>query len=109
MSAAVPPPLEKAEGADAALSMILPVNRSGWAVAAGYLALLSVLCLPAPFALFCGIMALRDLKRRPHLQGAGRAWFGILLGGLVTLMMLAFGLLHVIAGLFALAVGAGGP
>ncbi|MFM9001176.1 MAG: DUF4190 domain-containing protein [Opitutia bacterium] len=108
MSAAVPPPLEKAEGA-AALSLILPINRSGWAVAAGYLALLSVLCLPAPFALFCGIMALRDLKRRPHLQGAGRAWFGILLGGLITLMMLAFGLLFLTSDLFALAVGAGGP
>jgi len=71
-----------------ALSMVLPINRSGWAIAAGYLALFSVLCLPAPFALFCGIMALRDLKRQPHLQGAGRAWFGIVMGSLGTVLLL---------------------
>ena len=30
-------------------------------------------------------MALRDLKRQPHLQGAGRAWFGIVMGANGTL------------------------
>ena len=83
----VPPPVPPAP-VDHALSMVLPINRSGWAIAAGYLALFSVLCLPAPFALFCGIMALRDLKRQPHLQGAGRAWFGIVMGAIGTLLLL---------------------
>ena len=83
----VPPPVPPAP-VDYALSMVLPINRSGWAIAAGYLALFSVLCLPAPFALFCGIMALRDLKRQPHLQGAGRAWFGIVMGAIGTLLLL---------------------
>jgi len=31
--------------------------RSVWAIAAGYLGLLSVLCLPAPLALLAGIIA----------------------------------------------------
>ena len=83
----VPPPVPPAP-VNQALSMVLPINRSVWAIAAGYLALFSVLCLPAPFALFCGIMALRDLKRQPHLQGAGRAWFGIVMGSLGTVLLL---------------------
>jgi hypothetical protein len=33
-------------------------------------------------------MALRDLKRHPHLQGAGRAWFGIIMGSLGTVLLL---------------------
>ena len=81
-----PPPMPSAP-VDPALSMVLPINRSGWAIAAGYLALFSVCCLPAPFALFCGIKALRDLKRQPHLQGAGRAWFGIIMGSLFTVLL----------------------
>lgn len=98
----VPPPVPPAP-VDYALSMVLPINRSGWAIAAGYLALFSVLCLPAPFALFCGIMALRDLKRQPHLQGAGRAWFGIVMGAIGTLLLLLM-----LASLAFAAVGAGG-
>ena len=98
----VPPPVPPAP-VDHALSMVLPINRSGWAIAAGYLALFSVLCLPAPFALFCGIMALRDLKRQPHLQGAGRAWFGIVMGAIGTLLLLLM-----LASLAFAAVVAGG-
>ena len=81
-----PPPVPTL--VDPALSMVIPINRSGWAIAAGYLALVSVLCVPAPLALFCGIMALRDLKRQPHLQGAGRAWFGVIMGSLGTVLLL---------------------
>jgi hypothetical protein len=81
-----PPPVPTP--VDPALSMVIPINRSGWAIAAGYLALVSVLCVPAPLALFCGIMALRDLKRQPHLQGAGRAWFGVIMGSLGTVLLL---------------------
>ncbi len=88
-SLGTPPPVPTP--VDPVLSMVIPINRSGWAIAAGYLALGSVLCVPAPIALFCGIMALRDLKRHPHLQGAGRAWFGIIMGSLGTvLLLLAF-------------------
>jgi hypothetical protein len=85
-SLGTPPPVPTP--VDPVLSMLIPINRSGWAIAAGYLALGSVLCVPAPIALFCGIMALRDLKRHPHLQGAGRAWFGIIMGSLGTVLLL---------------------
>lgn len=44
-------------GDDPLLRWLLPVGRSGWAIAAGYLAFFSVLLLPAPFALATGIVS----------------------------------------------------
>ncbi len=69
---------------------LLPVGRSGWAIAAGYLALFSVLLIPAPIALFCGIMALRDIAQHPEKTGKPRAWFGIIMG---VVMMTLFAIL----------------
>lgn len=66
---------------------IVPVGRSGWAIAAGYLALCSILLVFAPFALACGIMGLRSIKKNPGLGGKGRAWFGIIMGGAVTALI----------------------
>jgi hypothetical protein len=68
------------------LEGIAPVNTSIWAIAAGYLGLFSVLGLPAPFALVCGIVALRKLKAAPGLRGKVRAWLGIILGALCTVL-----------------------
>ena len=48
---------------DPAMRMILPIGRSGWAIAAGYLGLVSVLLLPAPFALATGIYAISEIRR----------------------------------------------
>lgn len=79
-------------GDDAMMRALLPVGRSGWAIAAGYLGLFSLLVLPAPFALLCGILAVRDIRRDPKKHGMGRAVFGIVLGGLGT-AVLAFILL----------------
>ncbi|MEO8373489.1 MAG: DUF4190 domain-containing protein [Candidatus Solibacter sp.] len=73
---------------DAAMRAILPVGRSGWAIAAGYLALFSILLLPAPFALACGLMAMRAIRRNPAKHGMGRAIFGIVMGTLGTLAFL---------------------
>ena len=53
-------------------AQVLPVGRSGWAVAAGYAGLFSVLCFPAPLALLLGIVAIRDIRRHP----TGTAWAG---------------------------------
>ncbi len=61
---------------------ILPIGRSGWAIAAGYLGLFAILVLPAPFALGCGILGLRDIARNPRKLGKPRAIFGIITGGL---------------------------
>jgi len=75
-------------GQNAGIRMLIPVGRSGWAIAAGYLGLLSVLGIFGPFAIICGIMALREMKRTPSLHGAGRAWFGIIMGALGCVLLL---------------------
>ena len=75
-------------GQDPAMRMLIPVGLSGWAIAAGYLALFSVLCVPAPFALLTGILAVREMKRNPKKHGMGRAVFGIVMGGIGTAIML---------------------
>jgi hypothetical protein len=74
---------------DAAMRMLLPVGRSGWAIAAGYLGLFAVLLLPAPFALAAGLMAVRDIRANPAKLGMGRAVFGIVMGALGSLVLLA--------------------
>lgn len=78
-------------GEDPMMRMIIPVGRSVWAIVAGYLGLLSVLLIPAPFALAAGIMAIYDMKKNPKKHGMGRAIFGIvmgLLGCIVGLLVL---------------------
>ena len=84
----VPPkPSSSSSESDAVMKMILPVGRSGWAIAAGYFGLFSVLCLPAPLALFTGVMALLDIKKNPDKGGKGRAIFGIVMGTIGTLSL----------------------
>jgi Domain of unknown function (DUF4190)/Protein of unknown function (DUF2510) len=65
------------------LDYILPVNRDGFAIASGYLALFSL--IPNPLtsipAIVCGWVALRRMPTTGKL-GRGRAWFGIIVGGL---------------------------
>ena len=73
-------------GADPALRLILPVGRSIFAVIAGYLGLFSVLGVFAPFALLCGVLAIVEMRRHPDRHGMGRAIFGIVMGGVFTLL-----------------------
>jgi hypothetical protein len=68
--------------------LLIPVGLSGWAIASGYLALISVLCVPAPFALLTGILAIREMKRNPKKHGMGRAIFGLVMGGIGTVCLL---------------------
>jgi hypothetical protein len=81
-----------APGDDRAMRAILPVGRSGWAIAAGYLAFFSVLLLPAPFALICGVLAMREIRRDPSKHGMGRAVFGVVMGalGVAAILYLAW-------------------
>ncbi len=79
-------------GQDAGLRMILPVGRSGWAIAAGYLGLFGLLIVPAPLALIFAIIAILDIRKhrndpRPK-YGMGRAVFGLVIGVLGTLWLL---------------------
>ena len=74
---------------DPSLAAVLPIGRSYLAIAAGYLGLLSPLIIFAPFALICGILALMEMNKNPELKGAGRAWLGIIMGGLCSLGLVA--------------------
>ncbi len=75
-------------GDSAAIRMLIPVGRSGLAIAAGYAGLISVLVFPAPIAIILGILAIRDLNRHPEKHGMGRAIFGLVMGVLVILSFL---------------------
>src|SRR5687768_17584095 len=74
-------------GDDAGMRWLIPVGRSGWAIAAGYLGLFSFLVLPAPIALVVSIIAIRDIRAHPHRHGMGRAIFGLVMGILGTLWL----------------------
>jgi hypothetical protein len=91
-------------GADAGMRMLLPVGRSGWAIAAGYLGLFSLFggCV-GPIAIVISIIAIRDIKTHPDRHGMGRAIFGLVLG-IVGTIMLAL----ILIGMFADASGRGG-
>ncbi|HET6881553.1 MAG TPA: DUF4190 domain-containing protein [Pirellulales bacterium] len=78
---APPPPQPMHDlGEDAAVRMLLPVGRSGWAIAAGYAGLFAVVCFPAPLAILLGAIAIVHLRRNPKLHGWGRAIFGLVMG-----------------------------
>ncbi len=72
--------------------MLLPVGRSGFAIAAGYLALFSVLIIPAPFALLFGLLAIHDIRKSKDKietkHGMGRAIFGIVMGTLGSVILI---------------------
>ena len=74
----------------ATMRMVLPVGRSGWAIASGYLGLFSVIVFFAPFALLTGILALADIGKHPDKHGKGRAIFGIAMGTLGSIGLIAF-------------------
>jgi hypothetical protein len=74
-------------GQDAGVRWLLPVGRSGWAIAAGYLGLFCILLVPGPFALACAVIAIRDIRKHPERHGMGRATFGLVMGILGTAVL----------------------
>jgi len=89
-------PAPRRMGDDPMMRAILPVGRSGWAIAAGYLGLFAVLVLPAPFALAVGIRAVVDIKHSPDKHGMGRAVFGIVMGAVFSALLVVL----IVAGQF---------
>jgi len=83
-------------GFDPVVRWLVPVDRSGWSLAAGYLGLLSVLPFFGIAAVITGVLGLRSSKRNPKLGGRGRAVFGIVMGTLFTLGYLSLVVLLVI-------------
>lgn len=81
------PVVEKAITAeDVAVGLVIPHKVSGLALAAGYVGLVSLCLVPAPFAILLGILALCDLRKHPGKQGYGRAIFAIVMGTLALIM-----------------------
>jgi hypothetical protein len=74
------------------MRILLPVGRSAWAIAAGYLGLISITLIPAPLALIASIIAIRRIKASRStpkpLYGMGRAIFGLIAGTLGTAALL---------------------
>ncbi|HEX8076165.1 MAG TPA: DUF4190 domain-containing protein [Chthoniobacterales bacterium] len=74
------------------MRLLLPVGRSGWAIAAGYLGLFGLLVVPAPLALIVSIVAILDIQRSKSSSrqkyGMGRAIFGLVVGILGTAILL---------------------
>lgn len=76
--------------ADGAVKYLIPIGRSGLAIAAGYAGLFCLLILPGPIAMVLGVLAIMDLRKHPNKLGRGRAWFG-LIAGVIASALLAFG------------------
>lgn len=78
------------------MRMLMPVGRSGWAIAAGYAGLFSFILIGAPFALIFGILGIREIRKSRSTDqpkfGMGRAIFGIVMGALVCLLALWAGI-----------------
>jgi hypothetical protein len=81
---------------DPAMRILLPIGRSPLAIAAGYAGLFAVIPFFAPIALVLGILAIRHIRRNPELHGLGRAWFGLVMG-VVGTMLLALVIVAMIA------------
>lgn len=82
---------------DAGMRMLLPVGRSGWAIAAGYAGLFSLLFFFAPIALILGIIGIFDIKKNPQKHGMGRCIFAVIMGALFTIPFVLF-LVAMVAG-----------
>jgi hypothetical protein len=82
-----PPPHPSTLANDPLARVLLPVGRSGWAIAAGYLGLFSLLVAPAPLAIAAGLLAVADMRRHPEKLGMGRAVFGLVMGTLGTIAL----------------------
>ncbi|TDU81206.1 uncharacterized protein DUF4339 [Prosthecobacter fusiformis] len=91
----------KAMKDDAGMRLLLPVGRSAWAIAAGYLGLFSLLIIPAPVAVIISLIAIQDIRKsklssKGPKYGMGRAIFGLIMGlaGTVGIMFLVYALLN---------------
>ena len=95
---ALPPQIQSPKpqhlGDNAGMRLLLPVGRSGWAIAAGYLGLFSLIVFPAPLSLVISIIAILDIRKSKSSEhpkhGMGRAIFGLIMGIVGTALILFF-------------------
>jgi len=67
------------------VEFLIPINRTGWSIAAGYMGLFSILPFFGFISIFISGVAFYDFKRHPERHGRGRAVFGLVMGILSTL------------------------
>jgi hypothetical protein len=67
------------------MELLVPQNTSALSIVAGYVGLISVLCIPAPLAIILGILALRQFNKNPELHGRYRAIFALVMGVICSL------------------------
>jgi hypothetical protein len=85
---AVAPQPRPGSGVDPAMRWLVPIDRSGWAIAAGYLGLFSFFGgFLGPVAIAVSIFAIRDIRKHPERHGMGRAVFGLIAGILGTMIL----------------------
>jgi hypothetical protein len=88
-AAAMPPGARLGAEPTDPVHWLVPTGRSAQSIAAGYVALFATVIWPlGPVALWLGLSALKA-SRRTGTHGRGRAVFGIVVGALATLAMLA--------------------
>ena len=72
------------ESAGSLIRLVAPVEVSGMSLIAGYMGLFALFPLvgivPAIIGILTGRAGLKEIKRKPNLSGAGRSWFGIIMG-----------------------------
>jgi hypothetical protein len=94
-------PLKTENPPDSVERMLLPEGRPLSAIASGYLGLISFFpllgILFGLLAVLFGSMALKAIKKDPTLSGKGRAWFGIVVGGLMLVVQCVVLLIVVIS------------
>jgi hypothetical protein len=64
---------------EAWMKWLLPVGRSGWAIATGYLGLFSFIPFVGYFTLVTAVLAIFDLRRHRQKSGWGRVITGLVI------------------------------
>jgi len=74
---------------DPAMRALVPVGRSGYAIAAGYLGLLGIIVpLLGVVAIVMAWKGMKEIQQDPEKTGMGRVWVGFICGGIGTLISL---------------------
>lgn len=85
------PPVAAVDPNQKALEYLIPINRSGWAIAAGYVALFNFLFITLPvtgtLSVFFAVMGLRDINKHPGRKGKGRCWFAIISTAVIAVLI----------------------
>jgi hypothetical protein len=92
MPADLLPPLMDVTGGSF-LDSMLPIGRSGWAIAAGWLGLLSIVPFVGLLAIVISIVAIVHLRRNRDKKGWGRVVVG-LLGGVASTALYGIALVN---------------